>query len=85
MGLRLSCLLIYTGRDSPWSVSNACDEHEHWIWTSELKDVEHHIWPDESLWVVDLGGAVSTAHSRRQEAWWVIVEVWLAGCEARFS
>lgn len=65
MGLRLNCLLIYAGRNSPWGVLNVCNEHEHWIWISELRDVDHHTWPDESLWVVDLGGAVNAVHSRR--------------------
>ena len=53
MGLRIICSSIYTGRDSPWSVSSACNVHERWIGISELKDAEQHTWLDESLWIVD--------------------------------
>lgn len=65
MGLRIICLLISTGGDFSWSVSNARNVYECRIWISELKDAEHHTWPGESLWIVDLGGTVSTVHFRR--------------------
>lgn len=83
--LRIICVLIYTGSDSPWSVSDACDVHECWVWISELKDAEHHIWLDESIFIVDWGRTMSTIHSRRVRSKICVQWGWLADPEATFS
>lgn len=79
MGLRIIYLLVSTARNFLWSISNARDVCECWLWSSEMNEAGHHNWLWEPLWTVDLGGTWSTVHSGRQEAWWVLGEDgWLA-------